>query len=164
MNLLQEADILAIGLVASPLAYSQVDISVPVMMEPFRLIVPWPEEESRLLAPIRPFQPIVRAKSANYLNSFRFLGLKLFSFISLEVWMCLGGTLFVLAPTLAFLAAFYSKYINKRNIQEVNFESVSRTTLFLLCHLTNQGITDSSITKVNSNLNNKAFIIIRLKL
>ena len=78
--------------------------------------------------------------------------------------MCLGGTLFVLAPTLAFVAAFYSKYINKRNIQEVNFESVSRTTLFLLSHLTNQGIADSSITKVNSNLNNKAFIIIRLKL
>ena len=79
--------------------------------------------------------------------------------------MCLGGTLFVLDPTLAFLAAFYSKYITKRNIQEVNFESVSRNTLFLLSHLTNHGITNySAITKVNSNLNNKAFIIIRLKL
>ena len=55
----KETDIFAIGLVASASAYSQIDITVPVMMEPFRLIVPWPEEESRLLAPIRPFQPIV---------------------------------------------------------------------------------------------------------
>ena len=55
----KETDIFAIGLVASASAYSQIDITVPVMMESFRLIVPWPEEESRLLAPIRPFQPIV---------------------------------------------------------------------------------------------------------
>ena len=55
----KETDIFAIGLVASASAYSQIDITVPVMMEPFRLIVPWPKEESRLLAPIRPFQPIV---------------------------------------------------------------------------------------------------------
>ena len=62
--------------------------------------------------------------------------------------MCLGGTIVVIAPTLAFLAAFYSKYINKRNIQEVNFESVSSTTLFLLSHLTNHGITNSAIKKL----------------
>jgi len=45
---------------APSLNYSQIDLSVPVMIQPYRLIVPWPDEESRLLAPIRPFQPVVR--------------------------------------------------------------------------------------------------------
>lgn len=28
-------------------------------MEPYYIVVPWPKEESRLLAPIHPFQPMV---------------------------------------------------------------------------------------------------------
>ena len=36
-----------------------IDLSVPVMVLPNKLIVPWPKEESRLLASIRPFQPLV---------------------------------------------------------------------------------------------------------
>ena len=35
------------------------DPAVVHQIEPFRLVVPWPEEESRLLAPILPFQPTV---------------------------------------------------------------------------------------------------------
>ena len=52
----KEADITALGLVAVPEIVKLIDASVPVMMNPLRLLVPWPEEESRLLAPIRPFQ------------------------------------------------------------------------------------------------------------
>ena len=55
----QEADISALGFAPS-LNYSLIDLSVPVLIQPYRLIVPWPDEESRLLAPIRPFQPAVR--------------------------------------------------------------------------------------------------------
>ena len=40
------------------LNYSEIDLSVPVMIQPYRLIVPWPDKESCLLAPLRPFQPV----------------------------------------------------------------------------------------------------------
>ena len=55
----QEADIAPIG---QPMTYETfliLDVSVPVLIEAYGLIVPWPDEESRLLAPIRPFQPMV---------------------------------------------------------------------------------------------------------
>lgn len=42
--------------------YLQADLSVPLMIAPFRIAVPWPATESRLLAPIRPFQPLVEPK------------------------------------------------------------------------------------------------------
>ena len=55
----QEADFAPIGQPMTHEAFLRVDISVPVLIEPYGLIVPWPNEESRLLAPIRPFQPMV---------------------------------------------------------------------------------------------------------
>lgn len=36
----------------------EADVSIfLIMMEPYYIVVPWPKEQSRLLAPIRPFQP-----------------------------------------------------------------------------------------------------------
>ena len=35
------------------------DPAVVHQIEPFRLVVPWPKEQNRLLAPILPFQPTV---------------------------------------------------------------------------------------------------------
>lgn len=52
----KEAGITIFGLVLSISKYEVMDVSAPVLMEPYRLIVPWPKEQSRLLAPIRPFQ------------------------------------------------------------------------------------------------------------
>lgn len=40
--------------------YLVVDLTIPIVMEPFPIIVPWPKKENRLLAPIRPFQPLVK--------------------------------------------------------------------------------------------------------
>jgi hypothetical protein len=34
-------------------------MATAIIVEPFPIIVPWPKEENRLLAPIRPFQPLV---------------------------------------------------------------------------------------------------------
>ena len=48
-----------LGFLPSQARNKLVDLSVPFMMEPYRIIVPWPKEESRLLAIIRPFQPEV---------------------------------------------------------------------------------------------------------
>ena len=50
---------LPFGMVASHARYQIVDLSYPVQLAPMRIVVPWPSEESRLLAPIRPFQPMV---------------------------------------------------------------------------------------------------------
>ena len=59
VNFLKEVDISAIGVDMLHHVFQKIDVSVPVMIEPYRLVVPWPDEESRLLAPIRPFQPLV---------------------------------------------------------------------------------------------------------
>ena len=49
------------GLLSSHSKYQLVDLTVPFSIEPWHLIVPWPKEESRLLATIRPFQlPVIR--------------------------------------------------------------------------------------------------------
>ena len=47
------------GVISSHSKFQQCDLSTPIMIEPFGLVVPYPKEENRLLAPIRPFQPIV---------------------------------------------------------------------------------------------------------
>ena len=39
--------------------FQQVDISIPLFSAGIALLVPWQEEESRLLAPIHPFQSMV---------------------------------------------------------------------------------------------------------
>ena len=55
-------DFAPLGLIPSPEKNTQVDLSFPTGMEPFRLVVPYPKEESRLLASILPFQPSVSYK------------------------------------------------------------------------------------------------------
>ena len=55
----KEVDIAAFGLLQSPEKNRLVDLSVPVMMKPYRLVIPWPEEKrvgrKDMLAPLRPF-------------------------------------------------------------------------------------------------------------
>ena len=60
---LQKADVAAFGIITTYDKFLVLDISVPLIIEPHRIIVPWPKEESRLLATIRPFQPLVFLKS-----------------------------------------------------------------------------------------------------
>ena len=55
----KEVDVTAFGLTSSYAKYQVIDLSIPMMIEPYSIVVPWPKEESRLLAPIRPFQPPV---------------------------------------------------------------------------------------------------------
>ena len=100
---------------ATPPKYEQIDFSVPKMIEPYVIIVPWPKEESRLLASIRPFQPMV--------------------------WLWLGVTLLVLTPILTFLSGFYVRYIvlNAMHRSIVNVAGILHNGTFILSHLTNQG-------------------------
>jgi len=53
---------MANGLVMSHAKFLLFDIASYMLIEPFQLLVPWPQEESRLLAPIRPFQLTVSYK------------------------------------------------------------------------------------------------------
>ena len=55
----QEADVLVTGLALSHARFLISDPSTCILIEPLRLLVPWPKEQSRLLAPILPFQPAV---------------------------------------------------------------------------------------------------------
>ena len=56
---IQTVDVSVFGVVQSISKFLLVDMTVPVMIQPFRLVVPFPKEESRLFAMIRPFQPMV---------------------------------------------------------------------------------------------------------
>ena len=117
---IQRADLAPIGLISSPLRYQQIDVSVPKVIEPFILIVPWPNEQSHLLATIRPFTPMV--------------------------WLCLGVTLLFLAPFLTFLSGFYLRYVGngasviQRRQPIMNFANFLHNGTFLLSHITNQGL------------------------
>ena len=62
----KEADIDGISINPDAEQLKIVDIPYPVIMTPFRMIVPAPVEESRLFAFVRPFQPMVTT------NKFRF--------------------------------------------------------------------------------------------
>ena len=54
-------DFSVFGLLSSYAKYQVVDMTIPFMIEPWHLIVPWPKEESRLLATVRPFQlPVIQ--------------------------------------------------------------------------------------------------------
>jgi hypothetical protein len=46
-----------VGLILSHAKFLVSDPSNFILIEPFYLLVPWPEEQNRLLAPILPFQP-----------------------------------------------------------------------------------------------------------
>jgi len=122
----QVVDISPIGFVANQLNYQQFDFSVPKMIEPYVIVVPWPNEESRLLAPIRPFQPMV--------------------------WIWLGVSILILTPFLTFLSGFYLRFIalkTKKHPEGSNVNMIRRPILdfagllhngsFLFSHITNQG-------------------------
>ena len=105
----QKVDISPIGLNPTVNRYKQIDFSVPKMIEPNILIVPWPEEESRLLASIRPFQP--------------------------AVWLCLGISIVVLIPFLTFLSGFYLRFIgpdDRRRQPIMSFAGLLHNGAFLL--------------------------------
>lgn len=114
-------DLGAIGVTLYLKHYQQqnIDLSVPIIIEPYKLVVPWPEEENRLLAPIRPFQPLV--------------------------WLALGITLLVLAPVLAIVSGIYLKYVDPTNPHYypgrpiISVDQFMDNEAFLLSHLTNQG-------------------------
>ncbi len=59
MRNLQEVDIATTDFVLYLSLFSRFDVSIPLYTAGVALIVPWPDEESRLLAPIHPFQPTV---------------------------------------------------------------------------------------------------------
>ena len=63
----------ALAVVISHARSLVLDISSYVMIEPFRLLVPWPKEVNRLLAPIRPFQPPVSASAVIQLHPNRYI-------------------------------------------------------------------------------------------
>lgn len=62
-SILKEADALIGTLLVTPERKEKADFTFLAWSEPFVLIVPKPEQESRLFAFIRPFQPLVGHKN-----------------------------------------------------------------------------------------------------
>ena len=54
-----EVDICTYGFVATPERVELMDFSILVEIDHYRFLVRYPEAKSRLLGPIRPFQPTV---------------------------------------------------------------------------------------------------------
>ncbi|KAI9554064.1 hypothetical protein GHT06_019336 [Daphnia sinensis] len=55
----QEIDVAPFPFVVTPLLLQLIDFSIPLTVEDYHLLQPWPEEESRLSACIRPFSTTV---------------------------------------------------------------------------------------------------------
>ena len=58
MNL-QDVDVITTTVTLFLARFIRFDISIPLYTAGSALMVPWPDEESRLLAPTHPFQPMV---------------------------------------------------------------------------------------------------------
>lgn len=57
---LQDVDVVTTAVTLFLTRFSRFDVSVPLYTSGVALMVPWPDEVSRLLAPIQPFQPMVK--------------------------------------------------------------------------------------------------------
>jgi hypothetical protein len=53
-------DTTAAGILIDPDQLDKIDFSYPILLSPVKMIVPAGEEESRLFAFVRPFQPMVK--------------------------------------------------------------------------------------------------------
>lgn len=96
------------GVTVSHAKYQQTDLSIPWLIQPYRMAVPWPREESHLIAATRPFQslvsycPIFIKNEKNCWLVFK----KLY-----QVWIYLGVSVTALSFVLTLLSIFYEKYI-----------------------------------------------------
>jgi len=52
--------------------FIRLDVSIPLFSTGTALLVPWPDEESRLLAPVHPFQPTVISIFNFYFNTWNY--------------------------------------------------------------------------------------------
>jgi len=55
-------DITAAGGLIDPDQLDKIDFTYPIVLSPLKMIVPSGEEESRLFAFVRPFQPMVKGQ------------------------------------------------------------------------------------------------------
>ena len=134
-------------MIASHAKYLEIDLTIPIIMEPFRLIVPWPKEESRLWAIIRPFQLPVKSQSFPLVSSSFINRLTTFE----KVWISLGVTILAMATSLSLLSGLFLRYVGHQEptaapnrppaiIRPIfSFASMLHNFSFLLSHLTNQG-------------------------
>jgi len=161
---------MANGLVMSHSKFLDFDIASYMVIEPFRLLVPWPREESRLLAPIRPFQlPVSNAHLSEYLIDIfkliihhnaitHWICLNLLLINWNKVWISLGVSIVILVPVLSFLAGFYHRYMQQRENETalddsriirrrsiISFFSLLHNASFLLSHITNQGVSITTL-------------------
>lgn len=60
MKFYQEVNIIAFTLAIAHDRFRSVDFSMPVSVNQFGMMLPWPEEESKFVASLKPFQPQVR--------------------------------------------------------------------------------------------------------
>ena len=59
--MIQDADIAPGGVSSSITVYDKCDVSIPWLIQPYRMIVPWPEEQHNndIIAAARPFDSLV---------------------------------------------------------------------------------------------------------
>ena len=65
----QEVDVVTTDAALFLARFHKFDVSIPLYTSGVALLVPWPDEQSRLLAPIHPFQPMVMNPTYYYVWS-----------------------------------------------------------------------------------------------
>ena len=79
---LKRVDVVTIGLVPSSDKMRYMEFAPPSMVMPYQFLLPVPDEESRLLGPIRPFQPTV---SVPLVHNFFFSVGDMLSYVMCEI-------------------------------------------------------------------------------
>lgn len=136
----QEVEVVTYGIGLNLDHCTRLDCSRSLIASPYGLMVPWPEEESRLLAAIKPFQPIVINLNTNQRN--------IMEEHFLQVWISLCCTLIIMTLVLVWIPGLYLKFIEGAgrhpntfsNNAITNYRDISSAAINVMAIVTAQGI------------------------
>ncbi|XP_046649955.1 ionotropic receptor 93a-like isoform X1 [Daphnia pulicaria] len=108
----QEVDVIPFSFVPTPGLLLQIDCSIPLTVEDYYLLQPWPKEESRLTACIRPF--------------------------SLNVWMLFFFSVIAIIVFMALLTHYYHQWGTERKSKSF-MNDIYDHTLYTMTIIAGQG-------------------------
>ena len=125
---MQEVDIATTDVVLYLSLFSRFDVSIPLYTAGTAIITPWPNEESRLLAPTYPFQPTVIL----YISFLDLYNLK--KNYTIQVWLVLFVMLLTMALVFTIFPGIWQKVINTKN------DNQQQTSIFSISKLSDRAL------------------------
>lgn len=123
----------------------QIDCSIPLTVDDYHLLQPWPKEESRLTACIRPFSWAVTFKfSLNYINN-------CVIFFLIKVWLLFLFSVIAIIVFMALLTHYYHQWGTER-ISISFMDDIYHHTMYALTVICGQGNIASTLYQFGMKL------------